>query len=238
MKKYFPSFIFLFLFNSCVLWLCFYFFSTRYFVLSLGLLVVLNIWVLFFSEYFFIKILRLRVALPTEDIYRIWHNENSSSFKSDQCYIASGPGTFSLHFSNGKMNAAVFSENLLELLTKKELESLVCYYKTGFATGWSLFLTLLAFFCAFLWALCFILEAPFRLFLKTKKLKKTPFCFLLFLKLLSLPARWIFLSLDGKPNTSFRTSAGLRFCGKFNPFMNWSSGNFLIGWFLFFLPIP
>ena len=200
MKKYLPALLLLFLFNSGALWLLFSLLSARYFVLGVSLLIVLNIGLLFFSELLFIKVLRLRPLLPTDpsDIHKIWHFERNRALKTARCYIAPGPGAFSLHFSNGKANAAVFSESLLELLTKEELKALACYYQTGFATGWSLFFTLLSFFCALLWALFFVLESPFRFFLKDRKPQKSPFCFAMFIKALSFPACRIFLYLDRK----------------------------------------
>ena len=199
MKKYLPACILLVLFNGGALWLFLSVFSTRYFVIAVSGLILSAVGALFFSDLLFIKRLRLRPVLPTDDIYKIWHNKAEGlPDNADRCYIAPGPDLFSLHFSNGKTNGAVFSESFLELLSQKELEALVCYYKTGFATGWSLFLTLLSLFCAPVRMVFFILESPFRLFLKDSKLKASPFCFLLFLTVLSRPAQGIFLSLDQK----------------------------------------
>ena len=197
LKNCLKSFVLLIVFNSGTLSLLFYLFPVKYLTLNLVFLVILNTYLLFFSDWLFIKTLQLKPILPTDSsgIHAIWEEwRKNTNSQRGRCYIFDSKLPLSLHFSHSKEHFAVFSKGLLELLTKEEMKALVCYCFTSFLTGWSLFLTLISYFCLLVFWLCFILEAPVRILRKNKK----PILFPWFLKTLGFITRRIFLHLDKK----------------------------------------
>lgn len=166
-RNKFKSFALLFVFNSFYLSLLFYFLPLPYLVLILIFFIVLNVWLLFFPEFFFMRKLKARPAFLTDSkgILKIWKAaQKTSSTKRATCYIVEEGAPFSFYFSGFRADSAVFSKSLLELLTLEEAKALVCYFFTVFSTGWGLFFTVFSFFCSPVWILFFLLEAPFRFF--------------------------------------------------------------------------
>lgn len=222
-KNNLKSFALLFFFNSFYLSFFFYFLPLHYFFSVLIFFAAINTWLLFFPVFPFIQKFNPRLAFPTEGIFKIWKEEKKDlSKKKALCYIVEKEIPFTLHFSGLQTHSAVFSRGLLALLTVEELKALVCYFWTLFSAGWSLFFTLLSFFCFPIRALLFLLEIPFHFiysifkFLKnsvflnkekmtedlndvtTGKQKRSEILFPLFFKLLSLSFYRVFLCMDKK----------------------------------------
>lgn len=221
-KNNFKSFALVFVFNGFYLSFFYYFLPFYYFFFILIFFVALNIWMLFFPAFPFIRKLKPRLAFPTDpkDILGIWEEEKKTfSNEKALCYIVEKEVPLSFHFSSLRANSAVFSRHLLELLTPEEVKALVCYFFTVFSTNWSLFFTLLSFFCFPIWILCFLLEAPFRFFysffknsiflnkkkvlensncVNSEKKKRSEILSPLFFKLLPLFFYRVFLCMDKK----------------------------------------
>lgn len=195
-KSFFKSFLLLLLLNTLIL-IFLPLLPLRYLFPILTFLVIFNIFLLFYSEFLFIKTLKLQSPFLFQGdpwgIDKIWTEQQKNKFsKKNHYYILNRDQPFSLCFSNLKGNHVVFSKSLLELLTEEEKKALVCYYFTGFYSGWSPVLTLLSCFHYLIDKLFFLLETPFRLFRKNK----SPLFFPLFLKILSLPIQKVYFLMD------------------------------------------
>ena len=195
-KPHLKSFLLLLFLDGGSLSFCFYLLPIKYFIFILVFLVILNIYLLFFSEFLFIKTLQLSPLLPGQfpAIQEIWEEYKIS--KKTHCYIADTKSPFTCAFSNSQADFAVFSKGLLEILTKEEVKAIVYYYLQSFSTGYSFFLTLISYICWLIFKLLIVIELPFRLIKKNPS--PTPFCFPFVLKAFSLISGWIFFYLDKK----------------------------------------
>ena len=192
------SFLLLLILNGGTVSFCFALLPIKYFIFILVFLVILNIYLLFFSELLFIKTLQLK-PLPLGQfpiIQAVWEEQKIKTSKKAGCLIADTKSPFTFAFSNNKADFAVFSKGLLEILTKEEIKAIVCYYFKSFSSGWSLFLTLVAYICWLIFKLFVLVELPFHLIRKNRN--STPLCFPFFLKALGLISGWIFFYLDKK----------------------------------------
>ena len=245
-KNNLKSFALLFFFNSFYLSFFFYFLPLHYFFSVLIFFAAINTWLLFFPVFPFIQKFNPRLAFPTEGIFKIWKEEKKDlSKKKALCYIVEKEIPFTLHFSGLQTHSAVFSRGLLALLTVEELKALVCYFWTLFSAGWSLFFTLLSFFCFPIRALLFLLEIPFHFiysifkFLKnsvflnkekmtedlndvtTGKQKDRRFFFPCSLNFFHCLFIVFFFAWIKKPIRSQQGKLLAVLCGKYNLFMRW-----------------
>lgn len=178
-KTHFKSYLFLLILNLILLSPAI-FLEVRFLIPLASFLVIFNTYLFFFPQ------LNILKKIPTQHFtpYDPWdviilskELANKKNIKNVICYKSKKPFPFSVCFGNSRGYYIIISEPLLNLLSKKELNTLLAYYFHAIRTGNIFYLSLLSGLIYTLESLFFIINYPrnfFNLFGGLKKSRQMP----------------------------------------------------------------
>ena len=207
--KFYKTFLFLFILNGFFVFPAVIFWNPRFLIPVFALVLVLDIFLLFFSGFYLRKKLLFSAFAPQDPYNSIFEElKNSWNVKNAQLLKVKQLGFSFFYFKGFEKYFIVLSEDLLERFSPKEIKHLLNYPFKMIKSGDLLFLTVLSLFLLLIEKLASCLNSPVGFFKKRAVQKKSLFLALI-LKILSLITKRVFKNLDQSLSASSKNQLAL-----------------------------